>query len=508
VRDRDKARKRADAQRTEQCRASRRNLVSGSNDQESNPESRRQSLSTNGNNSGFEISENLIRKYQVVVTEYQDRKAEYEARMQYSGDNLPEDHPSISQIRQSQGRNTVLIRRLRDLLSEDAADRTLDPRERGIMESYVTHISNVIAVETRELEHLMFGIDETSLLAIKDAYQNVLNHINRALPDVESAITETASADENRPSDTLSREGSPTLNRLPRGPNLVSVGTNSAEACRPKEDTSNTSVAISAEVRYRIKTSIKELKFSMNMKRSVAENFKASFAADVPDLTRYLNDERVFAKRALDRLAFGQRDIIVDTSELAAADFDSVVSTAGVYIRKEPELSGREVKTDDIVITRARVERNPDDLRLTYMADGDNDADLFNQYQYKVDWTLKGGVEITGEWQSRESAQISLAPPVKLRRLSLSLDPDFVERENIAAATIRLYSSYGGKTEVQEVLIQPSEEDGSYSTTATVITPRDNFDYEIEKIFTRRGHPTVRSPRTLTSDTYLILSEW
>jgi len=374
-------------------------------------------------------------------------------------------------------------------------------QERSVMRDFETFVSLIIAADTRELEIMYPSQGETSMSDITNAYQDVIDHIGQALPKVQAGLSATQTPTPQSVSSQSGRNlSSPTSTRR------SSIESNPQDACEVDGDDNDISVAVSAEVRYRIRTSIRETKFVMNMKRSVAEVFKASFAADVPDLTRYLDDERVFAKRALDRLAFGQRDILVDTSELAAADFDSVVSTAGVYIRKQPERSDRQVTTDDIVITRNRIEENPDSLLLTYLADGDSDAELFNKYQYRVDWTLKGGVEITGEWQDRESAQIPLAPPVKLRTLTISLDPDFVERENIAAVTVRLYSNYGGKTEVQEVQIQPNEQEGSYSTATAVITPRGSFDYEIEKIFARRGQSTVRTERELTSDTYIILS--
>lgn len=270
-------------------------------------------------------------------------------------------------------------------------------------------------------------------------------------------------------------------------------------------DQEEISMAIAVTASFRIKQVKRSGEYRLNMKKYKAEQFGLRFDAPIGDLRRYLNNEAVFVERQLDPMAFRQREIVVDVSNLSTEDFGSYLSSAVVQMRKQHESS--RTTTDEVRVASDTISSENADFKLVYVSDGDRDPVRFDNYEYRVSWRFDGGREEVTEWASRSQEDIGLTPPLMTKPVYVELDPDKVEELGIRSVTVRLFSLAEGASKPIEIRLRPSSVATDFSTTAYVLMPYNGFEYAYEVIWNLNSGDVVQSGRQTTSNTDLWVSD-
>ena len=264
-----------------------------------------------------------------------------------------------------------------------------------------------------------------------------------------------------------------------------------------------TQASVSAYVGYRMKEVKQTGSFRQDMTKYSAQTFSLRFDQNIGDMTRYLEDERVFSEQALDQMVFSQRQVFVEASEIDIGDFSSFLNSATVELRKEHE-GGRAPSTDDIVIRKQTFEDA--DYRLTYLSNGDRDPVRFAEYDYKVDWNYTGGVSFPGEWRTQSAPIISLSPPMVKQEIDIRLDPLFVAESDVGGVTVRLSSTHDGREIRGPVIRLSPDDDGGYSASTTVIVSRDDPTFAYKTDISHLDGRATSLPKRETQNTFIVIN--
>jgi hypothetical protein len=262
-------------------------------------------------------------------------------------------------------------------------------------------------------------------------------------------------------------------------------------------------VTVAAYVAYRLKEVRQSGRFEQSMKKYKPETFPVTFSSNVGDLRRYLDDERIFVERALDQMAFRQKQVVVNTSELDSSDFEDFLASVSVQLRKKHE-SGR-VSTDDARIARDTFDDSGADFRLSYVSDGDRDASLFEEFESKVTWNYLAGTTVEGEWETHDGPEILLSPPYRIQDLHVILDEGYVEENDVLGVSVRLYSLLEeGSVSLDPLMLRPQGDTG-FGQIVRILVPRESgrFAYEAEFVSRRGGRTTTGKRESQTS--FLVL---
>ena len=143
-----------------------------------------------------------------------------------------------------------------------------------------------------------------------------------------------------------------------------------------------------------------------------------------------------------------------------AESFNDIFNFVTVNFRKKyPE--DREDVTADILFTRKNIENTSGALPLSvaYPRLGITASDEWLQYEYRVNWNLKGtnysiqDPPNDGGWKQASASGVNLIPPLRRRKVSLEVDPSaFADSVSTSTVIVKFLVILGGKPTVQKTL--------------------------------------------------------
>lgn len=186
---------------------------------------------------------------------------------------------------------------------------------------------------------------------------------------------------------------------------------------------------------------------------------------------------------------FQHRDInfIVDLEALEI--FDKEVNYATVNVMKKRS-SGNDFN-DALTISKEYIAKNGKLATITYARGEDKNTD---KYKYKVQWSLKGGniypeepEWIEGDWQG-----VTLAVPIKPRKLEFEADIDKLKEMGITRATLQVrYQKFGKEMETNIPISVVKKEP---LVSQTIFTDRDQAGYAYRMIFNHQTEGKLALP--------------
>lgn len=199
---------------------------------------------------------------------------------------------------------------------------------------------------------------------------------------------------------------------------------------------------------------------------------------------------------------FQHRDINLILDLEAEEMFGKEVNYVTVNIRKERD-SGNDFQ-DQVTIDRNFLKEKGVKASLTYARGEDTNPDV---YDYKVQWSLKGGnvfpknpAWIQGDWEG-----VTLAPPVKPRRIEFEADLDELNNSDITRVTAELHYYKFGREVVTNIPITVSK--GETLVEETIFTDRDTRGYAYRLIFSHKKEGKLAiEPEAKINDDYIYAS--
>lgn len=255
---------------------------------------------------------------------------------------------------------------------------------------------------------------------------------------------------------------------------------------------------------YKMKRVRQSGKFTIDLNKYTVSTLSHRFDQNIGDLSRFIEDDRVFRTVDIGNSAFRQREIPVFIDGLNVSDFGQYINFVTVTLRKRHE--NGTFSTDEVRIDRNNFQQTANNFKLAYAKLGDGNSDRFLEYEYRVLWNFFGGAEVDEAWRSSLRSGISVVPPYQPRSVFLEARPDDLAAANVRSVDVRLYYRLGDREQSKRISLSPR--DGQdLSQTIDFMLPSDRYDYEYEIDWRLNDGTRVSSGRARSEDGTLYFDE-
>ena len=180
--------------------------------------------------------------------------------------------------------------------------------------------------------------------------------------------------------------------------------------------------------------------------------------------------------------------------------FEQEVNYVTVSVKKKRS-SGNDFK-DAVTINKDYIDKNGALAMLTYSRGEDKNSDL---YEYKAQWSLKGGslYPPNPSWQKGDWEGITLASPVKSRRIEFEGDLGELTEYDISRATLQLrYYKFGKEVETN---IPLTVSKGVPMIEHLIFTDKDTRGYAYRLVYTHKKEGKLALPwESKVNDDYVF----
>ncbi len=246
-------------------------------------------------------------------------------------------------------------------------------------------------------------------------------------------------------------------------------------SAQSRGDDGGSNFSISIAFRYR--KIERSGKFSINMKQWNRVEIPVRFAANVGDLSRYMDDSRMFRRVSLNDPMFKQREIPVTVDVASEEAFGAMLNAVTVTLKKRHQ-SGRET-LDEVNIHRADFGSGEIET-LVYGWDGDDDRDGWLEYDHRVRWSYVGGPVIETDWQPTTAGALVLEPPLRPRELTLEADPDLLREQGVRDVVLEIRYPAGDAERSAHATVRPSDEVGRQTVVLYQDPQHPDYTYSFD----------------------------
>jgi len=214
---------------------------------------------------------------------------------------------------------------------------------------------------------------------------------------------------------------------------------------------------VSLTIAFRYRKIERSGTFTFSMRQWNRVELPVRFAANVGDLSRYMDDARMFKRVSLNDPMFKQREIPVTVDVASEEAFGAMLNAVTVTLRKRHQ-SGRET-LDEVTIQRADFSSGELET-LLYGWDGDDNRERWLDYEQRVRWSYVGGPVIEGEWQRTNAGALVLEPPLRPRELRLEADPEVLREQGVRDVVVEVRYPAAGVERTAHATVRPEDEVG------------------------------------------------
>ena len=228
-----------------------------------------------------------------------------------------------------------------------------------------------------------------------------------------------------------------------------------------------------------IKTSGKTT-VELNSRQVVDRHHFVTF--NIGDLHKnYGENESVFRKAALDEDLFKQREIIVNIDGDMKSQFEEMVNSVAVSVKKEHENGEETVR--EVFFSAPNLEEYKGPLKMVYLNKKDIDKENWLKYKYAVNWQFKRDGEFQTTWKISNAPVINLYAPYKSHLIDLMGDMDKLKEMDIMAVVIQIEYPFFGKMKREKRLIKPFNNDNDMVIKAILPNDIHKVNYTITWVY-------------------------
>lgn len=229
---------------------------------------------------------------------------------------------------------------------------------------------------------------------------------------------------------------------------------------------------------YRLKKNRQKLDYNIDLEKygtgSISIPFSENLSIgpkDCPECFAIINLDKLFGK---------QREITVQLDGATANDFKNYINFVNVKLRKKHETG--DVTFDEVKIDRQKFNQTANNYKLVYgTGSGDEDVDLWEQYDYQITWNFFGGTTVGSDWIKGDQGLLSLDPPLLRKTISFETDKEVMTDIGVRSIIIRTF--YQGQPYAEQ-RINTAKEIFEESIDAIVSSKTDEgFKYEVSWFF-------------------------
>lgn len=205
---------------------------------------------------------------------------------------------------------------------------------------------------------------------------------------------------------------------------------------------------------------------------------------------KYGENTQHFKTVSMDDPAFQQREIYVGVDGALVGEFDKMVNSVTVRLRKAHQSGDTTIK--ELIIRRNTLEE-AEPLQVVYGSREDHNRTEWLNYQYQTLWQFQGGYgTYTSDWTDNSSAMINLFVPYERRKIQLSGDMEALQQQGIKAVVTQIsYEFFGEKRKLQQVIRQ-----GHTPEDFELIMPLNQYAYNFSIVWINQDSTRVEKQGT------------
>ena len=222
---------------------------------------------------------------------------------------------------------------------------------------------------------------------------------------------------------------------------------------------------------------------TFNGRSNVSRNHYVTFNAG--DLyKRYGDNENIFKDVPLWDPAFQQRDVFVGIDGNIGKEFDKMLNSVTVKLKKEHQNGDQTLK--EVLLTKETFKANDGKISMKYLNHKDIDREQWLFYDYQTTWKFIGGGSYTEDWKPENSAMINLYTPFQRKRIELS--GDLSSLAGVRAVAIKLSYDFFGEEKTKNLTLYPTDDVSQKFFEITLPKGVDDVNYNITW-FMKEGAP-------------------
>lgn len=255
---------------------------------------------------------------------------------------------------------------------------------------------------------------------------------------------------------------------------------------------------------YRMKSVRQRGSFTVDLNKYTVDSLSLRFDENIGDMTRYLNDEKVFKTVDITSNAFSQRELPVYIDGLNVNDFGEYINFVTVLMSKRHENGN--TTSDEVRIDRNNFQESSNNFKLSYRKVNDTDQEKFLDYRYKVLWNFFGGSEVDQDWIASSRSGVSLNPPYQRRSVFLEASPQDLSDASIKSIEFKLFYQLGEREQVKRLSLRPRGSEG-VSQQVEFMLPESDYQYSYEVNWRMEDNRRISSGRVESEDGTIDLAD-
>jgi len=227
---------------------------------------------------------------------------------------------------------------------------------------------------------------------------------------------------------------------------------------------------------YKEHNSTGKSRMVFNGRNNVSRNHYITFNAGNL-FEKYGEDKNIFRDVPLWDPAFQQRDVYVGIDGNIEKEFDKMLNSVTVKLRKKHGNGDETFK--EIVITKDTYQASNGKLRMSYLNHEDTDSNEWLGYEYKTLWKFIGGGSYEKDWQNESAAMINLYVPFKRRKIELSGDLGSLAENDVRAISVIIDYDFFGESKSKNTTLYPANNTSAEPFEITLPKDSNEVNYTI-----------------------------
>lgn len=170
---------------------------------------------------------------------------------------------------------------------------------------------------------------------------------------------------------------------------------------------------------------------------------------------KYGKDQEYIKTVSLSDPDFEKRDIFVGVDGALVPEFDKMINSITVTLRKAHQNGSTTLKEVNIVKSTITEAKN---ISMSYGSVGDSDRLVWLNYDFKAQYNFKGGKTYQADWKQQNSAMINLFAPYERRVIKLEADAETLRGRNVRATTVKIEYPFFGEKKTMEMTVKPEDD--------------------------------------------------
>jgi hypothetical protein len=200
---------------------------------------------------------------------------------------------------------------------------------------------------------------------------------------------------------------------------------------------------------------------------------------------KYGDNTQHFRTISMDDPAFQQREVYVGVDGALVSEFDKMVNSVTLKLRKAHQSGDTTLK--ELIIRRNTLE-NLKPLHLAYGFRQDHHRTEWLTYQYQTLWQFQGGYGMyVSDWSDQSSAMINLYVPYERRKIQLSGDMETLLVSGVKAIVVRVFYEFFGEERKLQQVLRPGHAPEDFE----LIMPLDQYEYDYSMVWIKEDGTQV-----------------